>query len=490
MKKISTLILLFFVGLTTQAQNYPVGHRSVTFTDNARNRAVPTDLYYPAAVSGDNTAVVAGTTAFPVVVFGHGFLIPGSAYQWLADSLVKQGFIVAFPNTEGGILPSHTNFGNDLYFLSTYITSLNDSASSFLYQRVIKKAAIGGHSMGGGASLLAVAGNKPAVDAVFNFSAAETNPSATAAAALDQKPALIFSGSQDCIAAPSVQLGMYNNIPACKTYINIAGATHCQFANNNFICAAGQLVSGCNSSPITASTVFNKTITLLVPFLNYYLKTDCASGDLFVNAYNTATDVTKQRSCAPFPSCGPLPVTLVSFTGQLSGSKVNLAWKTATEFNIKEFVVERSSDGITFSQLNTQSAQFNNGSGGDYTTFDNYPYSNYNFYRLKTVDKDGTVSYSATIKIKTAGKSNAITQLYPNPVSDVLHIQMQANSRLQVSFIIFDVAGKQVATQQNSLASGLNDLQINCNGLAKGTYILQARDANGNSIGNFKIVKN
>lgn len=489
MKKIFTFFLLLFCAGASMAQNYSVGNRSVSFTDASRNRVVTADLYYPAAVAGSNAAIAPGTAAFPVVVFGHGFLIPASAYEWLADSLVKNGYIVAFPTTETGFLPNHNNFGNDLNFLCSYVTSLNDSASSFLYQRVIKKAAVGGHSMGGGASFLAASGNKPSIDALFNFSAAETNPSATTAALTVQKPTLVFSGSQDCIAAPAVQLGMYNNVPVCKTYISITGATHCQFANNNLICAAGQLISGCNSSPISASTVFNKTISLLLPYLNYYLKSDCTAGDIFVNAYNTATGVTKQRSCAPFPSCGPLPVSLLSFTGVLSGSKVDLAWQTTSEYSIDQFIVERSNDGISFSQLSSQPAQFNNGNGGAYTTIDNYPYSGINYYRLKTLDKNGSFAYSSTIKIKTTDRQNTLTKLYPNPVSDVLNVQLQSNSRMQVSFVILDVAGKQVGVQQNVLSTGINDLQINCNNLAAGTYILRCRDDKGNAIGNFKIVK-
>lgn len=490
MKFIFTLAFSVLAVFFTNGQNYPVGKRTITFTDNSRNRAVPTDLYYPAVTAGNNTALAAGNDSFPVVVFGHGFLIGTASYEWLADTLVKNGYIVALPSTEGGLLPSHAAFGEDLYFLCRYITSLNDSSASFLYRRVIKKSAVGGHSMGGGASFLAAAGPRPALNALFNFAAAETNPSATAAAAQDQKPALIFTGSQDCIVNPSIPLGMYNNIVPCKTFINITGALHCQFANNNFVCGIGQVTSGCNSSPITAATVFNKTTNLLVPFLNYYLKINCTSGDIFVNNYNTLTGVIKQRACLPFPSCGVLPVTLLSFTGKLINNKIELAWQTALEYNIKNYVIERSNDGVNFNELTKVLPRSNNGNGDNYSSTDLYPYSGANFYRLKTVDINGSISYSSILKFIAAQKTLTITRLFPNPVSNLLYIQLQSVKRQQAILQLFDVVGKQASMQKISLNTGVTEAVINMSFAPQGTYLLQCKDEKGNLLGTFKIVKN
>ncbi len=45
-----------------------------------------------------------------------------------------------------------------------------------------------------------------------------------------------------------------------------------------------------------------------------------------------------------------LPLTLVNFTGSLnSNNEVNLNWQTAQEINTSKFIVERSTDGNTFS---------------------------------------------------------------------------------------------------------------------------------------------
>lgn len=300
--RFSILFLFILFSNFVSAQTFQVGHRSLSFNDPARsNRSLPTEIYYPANTNGNGVPLASGTEKFAVVTFGHGFVMPYSAYGWLADSLVKYGYILAFPTTESSFSPNHLEFGKDIAFLCQRITSLNDSAASFLFGRVLNKSAAAGHSMGGGAGFLAMTYNTN-INALFNFSAAETTPSAKTAALSVQRPALLFAGTADCIVPDSNQLRMYNNIPyTCKTFIDITDALHCHFGNNDLTCSFGQITSGCNNSPISAPVVFNKVQTMLLPFLDYYLKGICTRGTDFENAYNTITGVTKQRTCSSDP---------------------------------------------------------------------------------------------------------------------------------------------------------------------------------------------
>jgi predicted dienelactone hydrolase len=303
MRQLLLLIACLFVQSLT-AQNFQSGFRQITFTDPARsNRAIPIDIYYPATSSGTNTPLAPGTQTFPVVVFGHGFVIPTSSYKWLGDTLSKYGFIAVFPTTESSFSPNHGTFGADITFLASRVTSLNDSSGSFFFGRVKKRAAVGGHSMGGGSSFLAAASANAVIHSIFNFAAAETNPSAQQAAAQVNLPALIFSGTADCIVPPSTQKGMYNAIPyPCKTYINLTGGLHCHFSNNDATCSFGQLTSGCNSSSVNAQVIFQKTTSLLIPFLNLYLNEDCNSSNLFNDRYSSLTGAAQERVCTSDPN--------------------------------------------------------------------------------------------------------------------------------------------------------------------------------------------
>lgn len=492
MKRILTSCVFLLAGFAAaQAQNYQTGKRTSNFTDPARaNRQVSTDLYYPADVAGNNVPIAAGTVQFPVVVFGHGFVIGTSSYERLADSLTKYGYIAAFPSTEGGILPSHDNFGKDISFLSTAIIAAGNNASSFLYQRVIPKAAVGGHSMGGGCSFLAAATGNPAIQAIFNFAAAETNPSSTSAASSVNKPALIFSGSNDCIVPASTQLAMYNNVTAvCKTYINVTNATHCQFADNNFTCSLGQITTGCNSSSITVGTLYTKITSLLIPFLDNYLKDDCERGTDFLNTYNSITGVTKLNTCNTFPSCGVVPVTLIDFSGTLTGKEVQLKWNTAAEYLFSYYELEKSADGTRFSPFIKVLPKGGPSTTAAYNAIDAYPYPGSSFYRLKMMNADGRFTYSNIIRIKTTKKDMALTGMYPNPVKTRVNLELYAGKEQKVKVRIFSILGQPVLNTAINLLKGVNEYELGLTELSPGVYFIQLVNDQNIVIQSARIVK-
>jgi predicted dienelactone hydrolase len=114
MKNILLLLCILLLG-EISAQSFAIGHRNVIYIDPSRNnRQIETEIYYPANIAGDNVAIAQGQ--FPVISFGHGFVMVWSAYQNIWSSLVPQGYIVMFPRTEGNTSPSHAEFGRDLVF--------------------------------------------------------------------------------------------------------------------------------------------------------------------------------------------------------------------------------------------------------------------------------------------------------------------------------------------------------------------------------------
>ncbi len=84
MKKIIPFILLLVFFLSNgYAQNYSIGHHgqhNPDYFDALRNRNVWTEVYYPANTAGDDVPLAAGQ--FPVIVFGHGFTLQWSAYDY------------------------------------------------------------------------------------------------------------------------------------------------------------------------------------------------------------------------------------------------------------------------------------------------------------------------------------------------------------------------------------------------------------------------
>lgn len=279
----------------TVCAEFSIGHINVTYSDPARGgRAVPTDVYYPAAVGGENQPVSPGE--FPVIAFGHGFLISAGDYDWISNALVPAGYIVALPRTEGGIPPDHLAFGRDLAFLVTQLQQEGAAPASRFYQHVAPTSCVMGHSMGGGASFLAAA-EQSGVTALANFAAAETNPSAIAAAETITIPALLFAGSRDCVTPPPQhQIPLYEALASeCKTYVNLTGASHCQFCENNFLCNLGE--GGCDPATLSRAQQQAITIEFLIPWLAAQLSADLGAWEEFQNLVENDTRVTALQQC-------------------------------------------------------------------------------------------------------------------------------------------------------------------------------------------------
>lgn len=254
------------------AQPYAIGSRSITFHDDARNRDIPTNLYYPAAAAGSNVPVEVGS--YPVLVVGHGFVMATSAYANLWNHFVPKGYIVALPNTEGGFTPSHGDFGQDLAFVAQAMQAANVDVASPFYTHVLPSTALMGHSMGGGASLLGAASNT-SIQTVVDLAPAETNPSAVAAAAGILVPTLIFAGSNDCITPIADHTGpMYTALTVpCRAFVNISGGGHCYFAESNFNCTFGELT--CTPTPAITRMQQHEVVNDFAGlWLDHFLKGD------------------------------------------------------------------------------------------------------------------------------------------------------------------------------------------------------------------------
>ncbi|TVR41124.1 MAG: T9SS C-terminal target domain-containing protein [Cryomorphaceae bacterium] len=298
-------VLIISIISTPAVGQFQVGQTTITFNDPDRTggfgsgggpgRQIQTEIYYPASTAGTNVAVAGGT--FPIISFGHGFVMTWSAYQNIWEFLVPQGYIVAFPRTEGGFSPSHLDFGLDLALVVERMEALNDEQSSLFFGHVAQNAAaIMGHSMGGGATMLGAATIN--VQAVIGLASAETSTSAIAAAADVTAPMLMLSGSSDDVTPPAEhQIPIFNASAAlCKYHVTITGGGHCNFANSNFNCNTGELFTSGN---ITISRAEQQATMndYVLPWLNRWLKDDVASLQDFTDLLWTDNRVTFVENC-------------------------------------------------------------------------------------------------------------------------------------------------------------------------------------------------
>jgi hypothetical protein len=180
----------------------------------------------------------------------------------------------------------------------------------------------------------------------------------------------------------------------------------------------------------------------------------------------------------------PLAVKLSSFEGTATGCKTLLEWTSQTEENSKEYQVEVSHDGRNYGALATIPAAGNSAVSKSYQYTDNIPSDGVNYYRLKMVERDGKVSYSSIIIVKS-NCNNKIVSIRPNPVvvNNNLTVNIAGYSG-NLKGDLVDISGKVIKTV--SLKNGVNTVAID--NMAQGTYLLRVTDATYGDSKSFKVV--
>ena len=175
------------------------------------------------------------------------------------------------------------------------------------------------------------------------------------------------------------------------------------------------------------------------------------------------------------------PVTLINFgVKSLGKGKAGLSWSTLTEVNADYFSVQRSEDGAKFSEIGRVKAAGNSTQKQNYTYGDEKisPNSRYFYYRLLTVDLDGSKEFSQIKLLKQdVALRKIIVKISPNPVTEGDHIQLwfNADDPGKLSAQLFDIQGRLVHQTQLAAFTGVNFGHLHIHDLPKGTYVLQLK---------------
>lgn len=155
-----------------------------------------------------------------------------------------------------------------------------------------------------------------------------------------------------------------------------------------------------------------------------------------------------------------LSFNIIAFRAIQSKNNNRITWLTENEINTSNYIIEKSSNGNTFTKVGTVLAYGNK--GGFYTFDDKQPGVYY--YRLQIVDKDGKTAYSETIKMNTHSTGNI--NIYPNPVVDNLTIQINNAQLVGTKATITDSRGN----IQRTIILRWAVQTVNMNGLRRDIY--------------------
>jgi endonuclease I len=165
---------------------------------------------------------------------------------------------------------------------------------------------------------------------------------------------------------------------------------------------------------------------------------------------------------------GIIPVTLKTFDGVYKNQNVQLNWKVENEYAFDHYLVERSTDGVKFSTINTVKAQ----NLATYSMEDALVDVKKTrvYYRLKMVDQNGSFEYSRIISVQVPQQKGGLL-FYPNPATTEITVKATSEEMTDLELIITDAYGKIWLQKQISTSLG-SPKQLNISQLAAGNYFL------------------
>ena len=185
---------------------------------------------------------------------------------------------------------------------------------------------------------------------------------------------------------------------------------------------------------------------------------------------------------------GPLPVRFVDVKAETKDEQsVLVNWTVSQEVNINKYEVEKSDNGADYFKIGEQIA-LNNSLTHTYDFTDNHTSIGVNYYRIKSIDSDGTKQLSKIVKIIRTNDKELFT-IYPNPViNETITITANQIYAGKYFYQIADIAGKKLMEGQWLTDLGMTKKITLSDEFAQGIYILTIKDENGKSY-NYTIRK-
>jgi hypothetical protein len=169
----------------------------------------------------------------------------------------------------------------------------------------------------------------------------------------------------------------------------------------------------------------------------------------------------------------PLPVEMIDFSVKNSGNQQALCeWVSATEVNNKQWILEKSKDGIHFTDPVKISGQGTSHISTDYNYADENPFPGISYYRLSQEDFDGIIRVCGIRSIQFE-KAPFVSEIYPIPASDHIFIKTNGSKNEDLDLVIFNNLGAIVFHKTIKSEKEETIHSIDTKSLDNGIYYLQ-----------------
>ena len=169
-----------------------------------------------------------------------------------------------------------------------------------------------------------------------------------------------------------------------------------------------------------------------------------------------------------------VPVEFLSFYATVKNKSIHLEWTTTNEINNHGFFIQRSLDGVSFTDIDFVSATVSPQIVNSYSYLDQLDLTGSLFYRLKQIDYDGSVDFTDIRNVRITPESDK-PLYYPNPSSGNIYLDYKPleNEILQ-EIIIYNKLG-QMIQKVECKAKNVDILELETKTLNKGIYLIVLR---------------
>lgn len=169
----------------------------------------------------------------------------------------------------------------------------------------------------------------------------------------------------------------------------------------------------------------------------------------------------------------PLPVNFISVAANKINNGILVNWKVAAERNIRNYSIEKSTNGRSFNTVGNVAAANIGNNDRVYSFTDAAVQNGTVFYRIKSIGNSDIVTYSSIVKV-SSGSVKAAISVSPNPVvGNIINLQLVKSVSGRYDVNLFTTNGRLVYSNRIQHAGGNANFPLTLpSRVANGSYIL------------------
>jgi hypothetical protein len=301
---------------------------------------------------------------------------------------------------------------------------------------------------------------------------------------------------------------LYNGAVLQATY-QVAGATEylgCPTNGDSYYtiaCASSTAAPTVNNPATSMNAGQTITYTVTSPLASTYYSLRDQTGKTYSSVLTTASPVSFSLSATisvpgtytmsifadKYDGCTPgsqsrslmvnavLPVHFVSVSARGKGNHTEVKWEVRNEINVSHYIIEKSTDCYQFQPIGKIDWINSNSDSKLYSWIDTKANTGKVCYRIKQVDLDGKIQYSAIVTINVSDLTVTIT---PNPAQHTATLNILGFKDEVATIEIRNIDGKVVSKRNTQIRMGANSIPLHgLNVWARGTYFIQVISSGG-----------